>query len=241
MMTGRPSFFDVDRYLDCVEAMITCDEVERAFLLLDNMPAYYRDNVPERAREIRQSLHEALFTPAQYAAADRLGENEDISQLKEYFPPRTQILADIMREVDAPHLMEIGPGAFWLPHSLLNQGLKFSYEYQSLGGPGFKSEVATGTTNIFVAFELIEHLHMEAEIYQAYLKFKKKAQFVLLSTPLYTFAGGMRVWRGHALGHLRAYTPDEFLKAARGMFTGFEFSKLYKCEDGTMVIVGTRV
>lgn len=233
----KPNAFDPEKYLDCVESMILADEVERALWMLDNLPAWYRDNIPERAREIRRELHSALFTPAQYAAADRETETCDISQLKEYFPPRAEILAETLGAYNYPNIMEIGPGSFWLPHALANKGYNFSYEYQSLGGPGFRSEVNPDGPNIFVAFELIEHLHNELEIYQAYLKFKKPARHVFLSTPLYTYGGGMTSWRNQALGHLRAYTPKEFGDAAQRIFQEFKFT-VYKCEDGTMVARG---
>jgi len=243
-MMGRPSFFDVDKYLDCVEGMITADEVERALWMLDNPPAYFRDNEPERLKEIRQSLHQALFTPTQYALADTETHDCDVEELKQYFPPRAEILGDLVNELNkdgkSPNILEIGPGAFWLPHSLTAQGLKFQYGYQSLGGPGFESKLDVDAVNIFVAFELIEHLHNEWEIYQAYLKFNRKAQHVFLSTPTYTYGGGMREWRGQALGHLRAYTPREFFNSVSKMFQGFTF-KVLTCVDGTTVIRGDRV
>jgi hypothetical protein len=237
----RPNHFDIDKYLDCVEGMITADEVERALWMIDNPPAWYRDNEPDRLKEIRHELHAALFTPAQYSAADREAESCDISQLKEYFPPRAEILFEVIKEYSQPNIMEVGPGSFWLPHSLLNKGLSFSYEYQSLGGPGFESAPRVEpSVNVFVAFELIEHLSNDMELYQAYLKFKKPARHVFLSTPLYTYGGGMKDWRGKQLGHLRAYTPKEFAQAARRIFKEFTFKDVIACEDGTMVLRGDR-
>lgn len=220
---GKPNYFDIDKYLDCVEGMITADEVERALWMLANPPAWYRDNEPERLKEIRQSLHEALFTPSQYSAADNDTDNCDPALLAEYFPARAQQLWDLISALNLqdvrPNIMELGPGSFWLPYSLASRGCRFSYEYQSLGGPGYKSEPPTpDAPNILVSFELIEHLHNEMEIYQAYLKFKKKAQYIFISTPAYTWGGGMRDWRGKQLGHLRTFTPKEFSNTVMKMF-----------------------
>lgn len=245
MTSGKPNFFDIDKYLDSVEGMITADEVERALWMLDNPPAWYRDNEPERLKEIRRSLHAALFTPAQYAMADKETETCDPNQLKNYHPPRAQILANFIRIENekgfTPNILEVGPGSFWLPHSLAAQGLGFRYASQSLGGVGYESELNPDGPNFFVAFELIEHLSNEYELLQAYLKFKRPATKVFLSTPLYTWAGGMREWRRQALGHLRAYTPTEFGGSAKRIFTDFTFREVTLCpEDCTMVAVGWR-
>ena len=160
-----------------------------------------------------------LFTPAQYSEADVEGKDLDVEALSSIFPPRAQLLGARVRVINGaggrPNIMEIGPGTFWLPHSLRARGLSFTYEYQALHRADLPFDAPKGDgQNIFVAFELIEHLANEAEIYEAYLKFKKKADFIYLSTPLYTYGGGNPDWQNGALGHLRTYTPQEFGKFA---------------------------
>lgn len=212
---GRPNFFDVDKYLDCVEGMILADEVERALWMLDNFPAYYRDNYPARASEIRRSLHEALFTPIEYAKADR-----QVSGAGEGWPARGDVVADLVRKLNAvgkvPNIMELSPGTGWLSAGLKSRGLNFTYESRSLTdapGPVYGSEI-----NILICMELIEHLANPMEAYQAYLKFQKQARYLVLSVPLYTWGGGLPSWRGQALGHLRTYCPQEFYDLCRKMF-----------------------
>jgi hypothetical protein len=231
-MIGKPLYFDPDIFCSTVEMLIKSDEVERAFSMLRHMaPAYYRDNPTKRMIEIRESLHKAMFTPNDYAHADGEGADVDVEALAQIFPPRAQLLAARVKALNdegkRPNLMEIAPGTFWLPYALKARALDFTYEYQSLRPrdlPFTKPGPTDLGPNIFVAFEIIEHLHNEAEIYQAYLKFKKRADFIYLSTPLYTYGGGLPEWRENALGHLRTYTPQELGKFAMDMFSGYKWS-----------------
>jgi hypothetical protein len=229
---GRPRHFDVERFLDAVEDMINADEVERALLMLDNMPAYYRDHVPERAAEIRQSLHRQLWTPVQYA-----GIYEGV--IPDCWPGRAQVLEGLVRQLNsegkAPHVMELAPGSGFIEAGLRERGLTCSYE--SLGLDKRKEPGDVSGPAIFVAFEIIEHLSNEWEIYQNYLKFNREAEHILLSTPLYTCAGGMSGWRERPLGHLRTYTPLEFQQKAQAMFKGYQWKAFV---DETIILLGSK-
>lgn len=247
MTIGKPNFFDIDKYCDCIEGMILADEVERAFWMLDNPPAWYRDNPPERLREIKQSLHQAMFTPFDYKKADweayEQSKDENLpTPSPDYWHERGEVLAETVRKLNKdgikPHIMELGPGTHWLRLGLRRRERRFTYEAQSLARVDVRT-LGDGP-NILVAFELIEHLQNENELYQAYLKFNRKAQYIFISTPLYTYGGGMNVWREQALGHLRAYTPKEFQRVVTAMFEGYDW-KHYINNDGTQVLQGERV
>lgn len=229
MLMGKPNYFDADIYCSVVEMMIMSDEVERAFRLLDNVPAFYRDNPTPRMVEIRASLHRQLFTPAQYHTADTETRDCSSEELSQIFPHRAQVLFSKIKELNSqgikPNLMEIGPGSFWLPYALRNRMAEFTYEYQSLDKRSlpFDTPPEKPGVSIFVAFELIEHLSNESEILQAYLKFKQPAQHIYISTPLYTAFGGIPNWRTNALGHLRTYTPQELFDFARHHWPEFSW------------------
>lgn len=237
-MTGKPPHFDPNLYCDVIEQMISSDEVERAQWMLDNPPAFFRDYPTERMKEIRESLHRQLFTPAQYAAADIEGVDCDPEALAQIFPPRAQVLAEKIKALNEkgikPNIMEIGPGVFWLPFSLRARGLEFTYEYQALNKKmlPFDAPKENGGPNILVCFELIEHLSNEAEIYQSALKFKKQMDYVYISTPLYTCSAVSSDWRNNALGHLRTYTPHDLFKVVSGLFSGYTW-KLYLSDSIT--------
>lgn len=221
---GKPPHFSVDAWLDVVEQYIASDEVELALRLLDSAPAYYRDHLPERALEIRESLNKALFTPVQYAGVYG-GLKVDEQEALLGWSHRYEALEREVRKCERPHIMELAPGAYIVPAGLRSKGLTASYEHISLDHP--KPEftmVLRGTQKIFVAFELIEHLADPWEIYRNYLRFNREADVVMLSTPLYTHASVAREWRGKQLGHLRTYSPASFHAIASEMFRGREWT-----------------
>lgn len=239
---GRPKYFDVDLYLNAVEGMINADEVERAFWMLDNMPAFYRDNPPDRALEIRRNLHRQLFTPVQYQGiydgVDMFNEEEAVK----YWSGKAQVIEQLVRELNeegkTPNIMELAPGSLWLPTGLRAKGLKFTYEHKSIDH-GVKSPFDLPTQMdepaIFVALEFIEHLWHEEEILENYLKFNRRAKYIVLSTPLYTYCGGLDAWHSRPLGHLRTYTPRELVRACEKMFFNYEWKVFL---ETSIVVVG---
>lgn len=239
---GKPTFFDVDTYLDAVEMMINADEVERAFVMLDNMPGFYRDHVPQRAATIKTILHKRLFTPVQYAGHYGSGELIiDTETIMKSWPTRATLVEKLVLRLNSkgikPNIMEYAPGSFWLPFGLKEKGCDVSYEYRSLDRIDDKHFRVSDNSvfNIFCAFEVIEHLWKEEEIFQNYLKFDKPAHVVFISTPLYTINGGEPNWHVRDLGHLRTYTPKEFDKVVSDMFPGYEWSMF---SDACMHLIG---
>lgn len=248
---GRPNYFNVEKYLSCVEEMITCDEVEKALWMLENMPAWYRDHYPVEAKQIKDRLLTQFFTTNDYSKdpvpPDAIGALEhDLD--------RGQVVVNHCRKIIQehgliPHIVEIGPGNYWLPFVLKKENIAFTYFGQSLEPnvqamakeklkPYWAEAPMAASFSMFVAFEMIEHLHNPIEIYQSYLKLAPKdTKAIFLSTPRYTFGGGMGEWYTAALGHLRAYTPKEFADFAMKYWPEFKWT-MY---DGhVMCLVGER-
>lgn len=243
MNQGRPKFFDVDKYLDAVEMTINADDVEFAFTMLEQITSYYRDNPTERQKEIKKSLHRQLFTPVQYKGIYNGAQDINVSQMERWWPLRARVLEDEIKKLNKigimPNVMELAPGQFWLPQGLKHKGCDFTYEHKSIDETdmNFESPVREPEAHIFCAFELIEHLHHEEEIYENYLKFNREADVIMISTPLYTTNGGEDNWRVRPLGHLRTYTPFELFNKVNKMFDGYEWQSY---ADSTIVMIGRK-
>lgn len=226
---GRPTWFDVDKYLSSVEEMITCDEVTNALTMLDIMPGYYRDYPPPAVKQIKQRLLERFFTTLDYAkdgctwetGAGAMDQATALDHLNLErgalaFKYATMYSGDL-------HIYELAPGNYWLPVALSAAGCKFTYYGPSLN-TRMQEEAAANLPNwflsqtpsksMFVCFEFIEHLQDPGEIYHHYVKSGLDADVILLSTPKYTFGGGMGDWYNKDLGHVRTYTPNEFKQFA---------------------------
>lgn len=216
--TGMPLWFNLDVYFALIDQYIASDEVEIAMYLLENPPSYYRDHPPKRLIETREALHRQTWTSSQY-----VGLYKDIPENSESeWPSRMDVLEGML--TDCTHIMELGPGGLRVKDSLIKRGHNISYEYISLDGSEILKRAPVNATVIFVCQEIIEHLKDPTEIFQNYLKFKKPADKILITTPLYTYAGGMPEWRDRPLGHLRTYSPSILHETVAKMFRGFNWS-----------------
>ncbi len=125
---GRPAYFNVDKYLDCVEEMITADEVERALWMLDNMPGWYRDNVPSKARDMKDRLLTKFFTTLDYST--ELIEEQLVGHLDKMIS-RGELVMNFCKTLNEngkiPHIIDIGPGNYWLPGLLQAYEIQFNY------------------------------------------------------------------------------------------------------------------
>lgn len=256
---GRPRYFNPAMYLSIVEQMIVADEVERAFWMLDNMPAWYRDNKPIRAIEIKDQLLKRLYTSYDYFKAESeieinnltLASKEDINLILNNLL-RSRIMSKLCQELNdkgiVPHITELAPGNYWLPIGLKHNQIEFTYNSMSLDQESKSvikkylretySENSRNAVQIFVCFELIEHLRFEAEIYQHYLKEGRYFSHILLSTPKYTVNTAQASWYTSDLGHLRAYTPTEFGQFAMKYWPNFNWEI---AADDNMVLLGKRI
>ena len=251
---GLPACFSIDNYLDVVEQVICADEVQNALWMLDHMPGYYRDNVPERAREIKRKLYRQLMTVEDYCGD--VHETEDISvkdhadyPIKdhwnlEHYWPRGHIIVERLKQINSEgfcaDIYEFGPANYWVYHSLKGLGLDFVYDCFSIG----KEEKKTRTEShrkqfkkLFVCFEVIEHLWNPDDIYHAYARHGFDADMILLSTPKYTLFNGLPNWEERPLGHIRTWTPMELTHFAAKHWPNFNY-KIY--DSPMMVLEGLR-
>lgn len=256
---GRPYFFNVDQYLSSVEQMIIADEVDRALWMLDNMPGWYRDNVPELASVLRQQLLRKLYTTSDYIGAENAIEITRLIALEPteinahymHALSRAKVTLSLCESLNskgiAPHIVEVAPGQHWLPIGLKKNNIKFTYSDVSLDGSrndqvkGYLGDIwqtsSDSPAQIFICFELIEHLRYPTEIYQHYLKANRLFTHILLSTPKYTVRSASPEWYNADLGHLRTYTPREFAQFSTTHWPEFKWAITL---DEIMVLSGEK-
>lgn len=252
---GFPRYFDIDLYLNAVESMICADEVKFALVMLDNMPGYFRDNVPERAKYIRAKIYEQCMTVQDYINdKEESIEKSEIhhktpldKQWKEpHFSPRGELIVKIVRELNqkgyCANIVELGPYNYWLPAGLQDEGLDFIYTPISVN-PHVKCPIQTKTEsdkplkNIFVCFEVIEHLWNEDEIVHYFYKTQMNPDYVLISTPKYTCGHGLFNWDTRLLGHIRTWTPSELTLWCKKHWPSLNW---YFVDSAMMISIGAK-
>ena len=233
--------------LKWAEFLIKTDEIEKAeWLLHHGMPGFYREFPPAEVIDMRKRMYQFLMNTSDYAMNREdnasCSVEEGIDRVNRLM--RGTIIRDEVKAYNdkgiKPHVFEMGPGEYWLPIGLKGLGLDFTYQCSYLSQTAYdKSKqvfldktvdhIPLGVPQIFVACEIIEHLRSEKEISHCMHKHGLTPDQIHLSTPLYTFGQGCDGhWdsesnRGRG-GHLRTYTPHEFISVAAGIFQGYIWS-----------------
>ncbi len=227
--------FDPSIYTKCAEDLLRADETERALWVLDNLPAYYRDHVPQSVLDLRNEVVRRIATPTLYAN----GDIEDIIDLKDGHGMGGSLRGLLIKKEvkwfndngHTPHVLDYGPGEYWLPIVLYNAGLKFTYEpiflnkraHDSIKPFLEKLDSVCKGPRIFVACEIIEHLWNEQDLKTEMLSHGDFADVIHISTPCYTFDVDCKDWTVKKdLGHLRAYTPREFSYKLSDLFREYK-------------------
>lgn len=235
-MEGTPQMnnFNIDAFITCAEELLRADETIRALHLLDNLPAYYRDHIPIKIVDLKNEIYKRLSTPQKYINGTyelSIMDLEHGNKMEETLRGKI-IVSDVKSLNDdglIPHIIDYGPGEYWLPIILKKLGLKFTYQDIGLNKDAhnkalhvFKDNMVPPSPDqpsIFVAYEIIEHLWDECEIKAQMLFNHGLCDLAHISTPCYTFDIDCTNWRQKdELGHLRAYTPSEFTRTLQTMF-----------------------
>lgn len=234
-----------------VLSLIDHEEIERALYVLDNIPAYYRDNQPENLVKLKKDILSSLCTTHAYMIG-----NLDSEVL---LAAASNVLALTLRgqlleaEVSgynnvglSPHIVDMGPGEFFIPLGLIQKkNYKFTYDplvvdqkTQKFAMPLIEDVLAKKNPSpinpqIFAALEVIEHLPSIKDITIECLRHCGEwPERIHLSTPKYTYDNSTKVWnKPCGLPHLRAYTPREFVQAAHELFPNY----VWQLYDGTIM------
>ncbi len=240
--------FKLNSFIEAANELMRADETANALWLLEKgLPAYYRDHVPKEVQDLKREIMARLATASFYATSTgyELTAPQD-AHLQMHLTMRGhQICRDVKNLNDndlMPHILDLGPGEYWLPRMLQHQQLLFSYQPIFVNHPSHEhyrqhwNENAmtyhdrqlnpphgTAAPKILFAGEIIEHLWNEDEIRFEMERHVGLADIVHVSTPLYTFDYQCQDWRSKGdIGHLRTYTPGEFNLKLLNMFREYE-------------------
>lgn len=230
--------FKYQSLIDAALELIRFDEVERALVVLNQVPAFYRDHQLLDVERLKADIRKALITPHAYMTAD-LDQNVTVEQAKLNLSSllRGRILQAEMNNLKdtKPHIVDVGPGEYWVPIGLAEQGHSFTYQPVAMDEKARKAAhpfighlmeaPKNGAPTIYVAHEIIEHLPSTQDLVIEALRYCDGwPDYVHLSTPLYTFDVQDKHWnKPCGLPHLRAYTTKEFVLEAQTLFPGYNW------------------
>lgn len=231
--------FKVAPFIEAAEELLRADETLRALNLLDNLPAYYRDHVPQEVKDLKREIQKRIATPNFYATSRgyELSAHDDSIYHMDKSLRGYMAIKEVTRMNDngvIPHIIDFAPGEYWLPSILNLKNLKFSYFPVYLNHPSYEhyksrfekflfDRPSEDQPVIYFAGEVIEHLHREDE-----LRFEMERNYGLadifhVSTPCYSFDTRCTDWKSKGdLGHLRTYSPREFTGIMSSMFPEYD-------------------
>lgn len=223
---------NVKCFIDAAEELLRHDETLLALdLLSKGIPGFYRDNPPPEVTALKREILKrfATFNHLVHSPAGFEVYPEEV--------PTSLRAILILKEVErlnvnglTPHLVDFGPGDYWLYYLLKNKKCSFTYRHISInqaaklkGKDIVQSEDPLDRPIIFVACEIIEHLFDEREIVAEMMRVPRIPDAVHISTPCYTFGTWVKHWKDIGdIGHLRTYTPAEFQTKTRELFPDFD-------------------
>lgn len=257
---GKPYYWDLDTHVKSVIQMICSDEIEIAMSMLDNIPAWYREqeNYPKVLTEIKNILYEQLYDPYEYSnesAMDESWTKEDLIKqgLSNYFFPRGTILAEQIRKMNheglVPWIFEMSPSHGSMILGFIELGLKFEYFAKNLNAKAtdklktylpeniWKEHPSNNQKTILICYEAMEHSYREQDIEQCAKKIGISFDEIYFSVPYGCLYGGLPDWNTRKLGHVRGYTSNDFIEKANKFFKGYTW-EFYK--HHSMVLKGIK-
>lgn len=258
---GLPLYWHLADHIRAIEGMIRADELQIALEMCDRVPGYYRDNYPPELAEIKRKIYERTYDQIEYASDDEeanctreFGEEQWTNG---YMVPRAQVMAELVREINArpkcvdeiktPWIFDLGCSHGNLPLGLMKEKFKFTYLGRGMNwriqekvkgwvGDHWAERPTTKQTTILYCTEVIEHCFNPHDIVHSAYKVGVNWDYIVLSVPKYTLGGGLENWN-RRLGHVRTWTPNEFIQFADKAWPGYAWT-LY--DSHSMVLKGQR-
>ncbi len=251
---GRPLYWRLDKHIEAVEQLIRADELQMALTMLDQIPGWWRDNYPKELTEIKNIIYRQTYDQIEYATddeeADCPREMGEAQWTADYCYPRAEILNSIVKaHNDAkriPWIFDVGCSHGNMPLGLLKGGYRFSYlgkgmnhriiqKLKSWVGEVWQEKPFTDQPTILYCTEVIEHCFNPQDIVHSAHKVGVDFDQIVLSVPMYCLGSGLPDWKTRRMGHVRNWTPGEFLEFANKHWPGYSWT-IYK--SNSMVLIG---
>ncbi len=251
---GKPIYWDLETHIKAIIGMIRADEIQIALTMLDSVPGYYRDNYPLELTEIKKTLYQNLYDQIEYATddeeADCTREFGEAQWSSGYMYPRAEIITNLIKSLfpRSPWIFDLGCSHGNLPLGLIKSNQSFTYygvgmnhriqqKVKGWVGEHWCEAPINDQPTILYCTEVLEHMMNPHDLVQSAYKVGVNFDHILLSVPKYTLGGGLENWDSRRLGHVRTYTPKEFLEFADKSFPGYKWN-FY--DAFSMVVHGSR-
>lgn len=213
-----------------------------------------------------QQLYDQFDYSSDHDEANFTREEATGQCLTPYTYPRADILFEDIKKLNdeghVPWIFEISPSHGWLPVGFADRGLKFNFYGKNMNQPALEKikawlpdgvwkkhpvepfhnqsgdkVILVQQKKILVCFESLEHMQNPHDLTAAAHKLGVEFDRIYLSVPMNTLWGGLPDWRTRRIGHVRTWSPGEFLDFANNSFTGYRW-ELFK--SPSMVLRGSK-
>jgi len=119
--------------LNWASFLVEADEAAFALTLLEKgVPGYFRDNPTKEMVNLRRTIRRQLMTTADYIKNDADDPCDDeTAKLSVEQLHRAGVVEDIIKDYNErdikPHVVDLGPGDYWLPLGLKQRNAVFTY------------------------------------------------------------------------------------------------------------------
>lgn len=256
---GKPLYWSLDEHIKAIIGMIRADELQIALRMCDDVPGWYRDNYPPELAEIKRKIYEQTYDQIEYATDDEEAnctrEFGEAQWDNGYMFPRAQVISGLLDEFKnakpnyyTPWIFDLGCSHGNLPLGLMKAGYRFTYRGAGMNyriqakvkewiGDRWADEPLVSQKKILYCTEVLEHCFNPHDIVHSAYKVGVEWDAIILSVPKYTLYGGLPDWDTRRLGHVRTWTPGEFVRFADESFKGYGWQLF---DSDSMVLKGVR-
>ena len=252
MKIGKPTHFDLEMALKVAQMIVDSDNVVGAMKFIDEcLLAYYREHSSDLIQLWKNNVWKRIATVSDYVQGESL-EISIESCLEEFKATRFQILDSLVKSWNEKgrvcHVIDMGPGPFTVARGLVANDRKFTYKPLNIGKipehylkyveSHLKEKPDFHSVEIFVCFEMIEHLFHPDDVINFYHRENINAEHVLISTPHGSLGGGWKRANADLVAHVRDWTAEELINWCRKHWNYMN----WQFADGPqMCILGSRI